>query len=75
MDISVDETHILALPNGDEFLQQLQLPMLQTMIKHKNKKYEIKGHLKNQELILNDENLTNTVLPLLKMFSQLNMSK
>jgi len=75
IDINVDEKHISTLPDGDEFLKQLQAPMTQTMVNHQNQKYIIKGHLKNQELILNDNNLTNTVLPLLKMLTQMGMSK
>ncbi len=75
MDIAIAQSHIQTLPNGDEFLKQLQSPMSQSMVKHQNNYYSIKGYLKNQELILNDENLTNTVLPLLKMLSQLGMAQ
>jgi len=75
VDIAIAESHIQTLPDGDKFLKQLQAPMSQTMVNHRNNYYTIKGYLKNQELILNDENLTNTVLPLLKMLSQLGMAE
>ena len=75
MDIAIAQSHIQTLPNGDELLKQLQAPMSQTMVNHQNDYYSIKGYLKNQELILNDENLTNTVLPLLKMLSQMGMAQ
>lgn len=75
VDIRVDENHIKSLPNGKELLQQLQTPMAQNMITHKNEKYTIKGHLKNQELVVNDNNLTNTILPMLKMLTQVGMAQ
>ena len=75
VDISVAKSHIKSLPNGEELIQQLQTPMAQNMIADKNDSYIIKGHLANQELILNDNNLTNTILPLLKMFTQMGMAQ
>jgi hypothetical protein len=71
VDIAIAESHLQTLPDGDELLKQLQAPMSQTMVNHRNNYYTIKGYLKNQELVLNDENLTHTVLPLLKMLTQL----
>ena len=71
VDINMNKNHIKSLPNGEELIKQLQAPMAQSMISSKNDSYIIKGYLANQELILNDNNLTNTVLPLLKMFSQM----
>ena len=75
VDISVDKNHIKSLPNGEELIKQLQTPMAQNMIIDENNSYIIKGHLANQELILNDNNLTNTILPLLKMFTQMGMAQ
>ena len=75
VDINVDKNHIKSLSNGEELLKQLQTPMAQSMIRDKNESYIIKGHLKNQELILNDNNLTNTILPLLKMLTQVGMAQ
>lgn len=75
VDINLHEKHIGTMPDGDEFLKQLQLPMTQTMVNHQNQKYSIKGYLRNRELILNDNNLTETVLPLLKMLTQVGMAQ
>ena len=75
VDIRVDKKHIKSLPNGEELIKQLQTPMAQNMIVDKNNSYTIKGHLANQELILNDNNLTNTILPLLKMFTQMGIAQ
>ena len=75
VDISANENHIKNLSDGEELLQQLKTPMAQNMITYKNEQYTIKGHLKNKELIVNDNNLTNTMLPLLKMLTQVGMAQ
>lgn len=75
VDIKLNENHIKALPNGNELLTQLQNPMSQSMVKYQNENYIIKGHLQNRELIVNDENLTNTVLPLLQMLTQASVAQ
>ena len=46
------------------------MAVAQGFIKEVNGKYILNGHYKNQELIVNDNNLTATVLPLLMMATQ-----
>ena len=70
VDLGLDSTHIKNLPNAEVLKQQIQMGVAQGFIKEENGKYILKGHYKNQELIVNDNNLTATVLPLLMMATQ-----
>lgn len=70
VDLGLDSTHIKNLPNAEILKQQLQMGVAQGFIKEENGKYLLKGYYKNQELIVNDNNLTATVLPLLMMATQ-----
>jgi len=47
--------------------QQLQMGVAQGFIKENNDSYALNGYYKNKELIVNDNNLTSTILPLLMM--------
>ena len=70
VDVGLDDSHLNSLPNADMLKQQIQMGVTQGFVKELNGKYLLKGHYKNQELIVNDNNLTSTVLPLLMMASQ-----
>ncbi len=70
VDLGLDSTHIKNLPNAEVLKQQIQMGVAQGFIKEENGKYLLKGYYKNQELIVNDNNLTATVLPLLMMATQ-----
>ncbi len=70
VDLGLDSTHIKNLPNAEVLKQQIQMGVAQGFVKEENGKYLLKGYYKNQELIVNDNNLTATVLPLLMMATQ-----
>jgi hypothetical protein len=68
--IALDEEHIKTLPDAEMLKQQLQMGVAQGFIKESNGKYILNGYYKNQELMVNDNNLTASVLPLLMMATQ-----
>jgi hypothetical protein len=68
--IALDKEHIKRLPNAEILKQQIQMGVAQGLLKEENGKYILNGYYKNQELIVNDNNLTATVLPFLMMASQ-----
>lgn len=70
LDISLDRTHLQALPDAQTLLAQIQMGVAQGFVKEENGKYILNGYYKNKELMVNDNNLTATVLPLLMMATQ-----
>jgi len=70
VDIGLNVEHMKILPNAEILKQQIQMGIAQGFIKEENGKYILNGYYKNQELIVNDNNLTATVLPLLMMATQ-----
>jgi len=68
--IALDEEHIKALPDAEMLKQQIQMGVAQGFIKEEKGKYILNGYYKNQELMVNDNNLTATVLPFLMMATQ-----
>ena len=70
VDISLDKEHIKSLPNSDELIQQIQMGVAQGFVKETNDTYILNGYYKNKELMVNDNNLTSTVLPFVIMATQ-----
>ncbi|MBU1667239.1 YdgA family protein [bacterium] len=70
LNINVDAQHIKALPDAETLTQQIQMAVVQGFVKEENGKYILNGSYKNQELMVNDNNLTASVLPLLMMATQ-----
>jgi len=70
VDIGLDAEHIKSLPDAQSAIQQIQMAVAQGFAKEENGKYILKGYYKNQELIVNDNNLTASILPLLMMATQ-----
>ncbi len=70
VDIGLDAEHIKSLPNAETVTQQIQMAVAQGFVKEENGKYILSGYYKKQELIVNDNNLTASVLPLLMMATQ-----
>ncbi len=68
VDIELNKKHISLIPTP-MLEEQLQMGVAQGFIKDNNSSYILKGYYKNRELIVNDNNLTSTILPLLMMFS------
>ena len=68
--IVLDAEHIKTLPNAEMLAQQIQMGVAQGFVKKENGKYILNGYYKNRELMVNDNNLTATVLPLLMMATQ-----
>jgi len=70
LNINLDAQHIKALPNAETLTQQIQMAVTQGFVKKENGKYILNGSYKNKELMVNDHNLTATILPLLMMATQ-----
>jgi len=70
VDLGLDAEHFKSLPNAQELQAQIQMAIAQGFVKEENGKYILNGYYKNQELIVNDNNLTATVLPFLMMATQ-----
>ena len=70
VDIALDKEHVKTLPNAEMLKQQIEMGVAQGFVKEENGKYILNGYYKNQELMVNDNNLTATVLPFLMMASQ-----
>jgi hypothetical protein len=66
----LNNEHIKTLPNSEILKQQIQMGVAQGFVKEENGKYILNGYYKNQELIINDNNLTATILPFLMMATQ-----
>jgi len=70
VNIALDSEHINSLPNAEMLKMQIQMGVAQGFVKEENGKYILNGYYKNQELMVNENNLTATVLPFLMMASQ-----
>jgi hypothetical protein len=68
--VALDKSHLKSLPNRKTLEQQIQMGLVQGFIKEKNKKYILNASYQNQELMVNDNNLTATILPFLLMATQ-----
>jgi len=67
VDLGLDAEHLKGLPNAETLTQQIQMAVAQGFVKEENGKFILNGYYKNQELMVNDNNLTATVLPFLMM--------
>ena len=70
LNIALDKEHIKTLPNAEILKQQIAMGVAQGFVKEENGKYILNGYYKNQELMVNDNNLTSTILPFLMMATQ-----
>lgn len=68
--VALDAQHIKSLPDAETLTQQIQMGVAQGFVKEENGQYILNGSYKNKELMVNDNNLTATVLPLLMMATQ-----
>ena len=66
VDVSLNKKHLSMLP-VPMLKQQLQMGVAQGFVKDNNSSYSLNGYYKDRELMVNDNNLTSTVLPLLMM--------
>ena len=67
VNVALNKKHLSMLP-VPMLKQQLQMGVAQGFIKENNDSYHLNGYYKDKELIVNDNNLTSTILPLLMMF-------
>lgn len=70
LNINLDAEHIKTLPDAKTLKQQIQMAVAQGFVREEKGKYILNGTYKNQELIVNDKNLTASVIPLLMMITQ-----
>ena len=70
VNIALDKEHLKTLPNAEMLKQQISMGVAQGFVKEEKGKYILNGYYKNQELMVNDNNLTATVLPFLMMATQ-----
>lgn len=68
--IDLDIEQIKAFPDSQMQIEQLKMGVTQGFIKEENGRFLLNGSYKNQELMVNDNNLTDTVLPLIIMATQ-----
>jgi len=68
VNINLNKKHLplLSIPM---LKQQIQMGVAQGFVKENNSSYILDGYYKNRELMVNDNNLTSTVLPLLMMLT------
>ena len=71
LNISLNKSHLKLLPNNQILQQQIKMGLLQGFVKENNNSYELNGYYKNRELMINDNNLTSTLLPFLMMATQM----
>jgi hypothetical protein len=70
LDVNLNKNHLKLLPNAQSFQPQIQMGVMQGFIKDNNSSYSINATYKNKELMVNDNNLTATILPFLMMATQ-----
>ena len=70
VNINLDAQHLKTLPDAETLTQQIQMAVAQGFVKEENGKYILNGSYKNQELMVNDNNLTASILPLLMIATQ-----
>jgi hypothetical protein len=68
VNVELNKKHLTLLPLPMLELQ-LQMGVSQGFIKENNTSYRLNGYYKDKELIINDNNLTSTVLPFLMMLT------
>jgi len=68
VDIELNKKHIKLLP-VPMLKQQLQMGVAQGFVKENNSSFSLNGYYKDKQLMVNDNNLTATVLPLLMMLT------
>jgi len=68
VDIELDKKHIKLIP-ANHLSQQLQMGVTQGFVKDNNSSYSLNGYYKDKQLMVNDKNLTATILPLLMMLT------
>ncbi|SFV57684.1 hypothetical protein MNB_SV-14-1381 [hydrothermal vent metagenome] len=68
VNVTLNKKHLSLLPIP-MLKQQIQMGVAQGFVKENNSSYVLDGYYKNKELIVNDNNLTSTVLPLLMMLT------
>ena len=68
VDIDLNKKHLKLLP-VPMLNKQLQMGVAQGFIKENNNSFSLNGYYKDKQLIVNDNNLTATVLPLLMMLT------
>ena len=68
VDVTLNKKHLPIIPIP-MLKQQLQMGVAQGFVKENNSSYSLNGYYKNRELMVNDNNLTSTVLPLLMMLA------
>jgi len=70
VDMHVDANLLKGIPNTENLMQQIQMGVAQGLIKEENGQFILNGYYKNEELMVNDNNLTATILPFLMMATQ-----
>jgi|GEM_PF-1216345 hypothetical protein len=70
VDMHVDANLLKGVPNTENLMQQIQMGVAQGLIKEENGQFILNGYYKNEELMVNDNNLTATILPFLMMATQ-----
>ena len=70
LDVNLNKNHLKLLPNAQSIQPQIQMGVMQGFIKDNNSSYSINATYKNKELMVNDNNLTATILPFLMMATQ-----
>ena len=68
LDINLDKNHLKFLPNSE---LQIKMAVMQGFVRENNNSYSVNAFYKNKELMVNDKNLTSTILPLLMMATQM----
>jgi hypothetical protein len=68
--MKLNQEHIKTFPDVNILNQQIQMAVAQGFVKEVNGNYILEGYYKDKELIVNDNNLTATVLPFLMMANQ-----
>ncbi len=68
LDVILNKRHIEALPDAEMLKQQISMGIMQGFVKDSKDSYIVDATLKDGELMVNDNNLTGLLMPLL-MFS------
>ena len=70
MDIELNKKHLALIP-VPMLEQQIQMGVTQGFIKDNNSSYSLNGYYRDKELMINDNNLTSTILPLIMIIATL----
>jgi len=71
LDFNLNKSHLKFFPNAQSIEPQIRMGVMQGFIRDNNSSYAINASYKNKELMVNDKNLTSTILPLLMMATQM----